>query len=80
MATVAGRKILVVEDAFPKWIGSPQYCGENPAPEAGKANKRMIAMLSNLTTVWLVLTILSIGLSVSAGELLGTARRYGLLW
>ena len=39
----------------------------------------MIAMLSNLITAWLVLTILSIGLSVSAGELLGAARRYGLL-
>jgi predicted Na+-dependent transporter len=36
-------------------------------------------MLSNLITAWLVLTILSIGLSVSAGELLGAARRYGLL-
>jgi BASS family bile acid:Na+ symporter len=39
----------------------------------------MIAMFSNLITAWLVLTILSIGLSVSAGELLGIARRYGLL-
>jgi len=36
-------------------------------------------MLSHLITVWLVLTILSIGLSVSARDLLGTTRRYGLL-
>jgi predicted Na+-dependent transporter len=36
-------------------------------------------MLSNLIGAWLVLTVLSIGLSVSAGDLIGAARQYGLL-
>ena len=36
-------------------------------------------MLSTLITAWLVLTVLSIGLSVTAGDLIATKRQYGLL-